>query len=98
MPADRLRRLGFGFGSAALLMQGWLCARLLGDLADSASSLSDVATSHMLKTRMSQLKPIAFKYPWLWLYGFLFVAALAALVVAIWVVALRDLFRREPEA
>jgi hypothetical protein len=96
MSAEARRRLLQGLGVAAFLVQCRMCARLVGDLLDSFFTLREGATAHMLMTRTSQLKPLAFKYPFSWVYGLAFLTAVGALLVGAWGVATWRALRSDP--
>ena len=53
------------------------------------------ARAHLLDTRLSQLKPFAFKFPWSGLYLRMFAIALGATLAVIWIHAIRQALRDE---
>ena len=73
----RRKKLGLVFGTIALLWMFGRAARLVELFLDDLAGLHRDATFHLLITRMSQLKPAGFKYPWIWIYGRMFLTVLA---------------------
>ena len=98
MASNRLRRLAFQWGGLALVGQLWIA---LGFVHDAKLEWS-VSRSRFLdfKTtvdRLSQLKAVAFKYPYVAMYGLIAAILLATVLGALWVVGICDAMQMSAE-
>jgi hypothetical protein len=98
MSAERLRPIGLAAGGAAFLAMAWACGQLIGDCLDIAFHLGQRSSVHLLVTRMCQLKPPAFKYPYNVAYAVVFAGGLLLVLVALYVCALLRFVRDDERA
>jgi hypothetical protein len=84
MDPKRVRLIGLGF---ALLLFFWmvkLCFDFVDLLVDDGTSLFGEVDLRTLESRMSQLKPAAFKFPNSTIHLGLFLGAIVIVVLVLW--------------
>ena len=99
MGRERRQRFALQWGGLALLLQIRM-AMLFVQLfrTDREGAALQYTNVQQLANRGSQLKPLAFKFPFVWIYVVAFFGLLAAIVLYLWIAGLRTAMAAEPDA
>jgi len=96
MPASRYRTAALRWGLIGLGVQAFVVVRLLLALLKSWTDLSLKTDARVLSSRMSQLKPLAFKWSAMNGYGIALALLLGLCLVVLLVLGLREAFDEDP--
>ncbi len=95
MADERLKRLALQWGAIGLLAQLYLASNWLAEAVENLNDLLTRFNAPVLKDRISQLKPAAFKFPWTGMYMILFALVALAIVAVLIVRGWREAFPGE---